>query len=477
MSWLLLAVTPLLFPGGALGQAHPLTGSIPSTFEAAAQVILLPADTGDALPCSVGRGRWVCAAPASGEPAVVVIMGESKIAARLIAGPTADGGAEGAHRWGRLIRIAAGGVAPDDLHDLAASAWTPERSQVRLQTLRFLPAEEPAIRIVRVSDRAFWVTGDDSGDDAFLSIEGPAIARTTMPVEELVDSPPNVPVVIQAAAPAVLSGRVVTARLEPAADADVELFEPLRRGETGEKDSAEMVRRASTRTDAGGGFSIDRLAAGSYALTATHPSLGRGAQAIDSVSAPVVVRLTPPVRASGRLLRASVPVPGAQVRFVPDPLALARSTDVTQLLADGTTTQVDGAFILALPPVHDGIIQIVTPAGVSVRVPVAGKGTATGVALGDIDVPEPKRVIVRLFGAESCTLAAAGPLNGLGMAIVAASRAGNEYWFDLPEGGEWSLNAECDGLPRRVDPSIIIVGPAARDLRVDVRIVKRPGQP
>jgi hypothetical protein len=476
MSSLLLAVTPFLL-AGALGQARPLTGSIPSTFDAVAQVIVLPADTGDALTCPIESRRWRCPDPTPAEPAVVVIIGESMIAARIVAGAASEDGAEGVHRWGRLVRIAAGGVAPNDLHDLAASGWKPERSHVRPHTVRFLPAEESSIRIVRVSDRAFWVAGDDSADDAFLSIVGPAIARMTMSVSGLVDSPPDAPVVIQAVAPAVLSGRVVTTRLEPAADVDVELFEPLRRGETRAQDSAEMVRRTATRTDADGNFSIDRLAPGSYTVAAIHPSLGRGTIAIDSLSATVVVRLTPPARASGRLLRARVPEPDARVRFVPDPVALADSPDVSQLVADATTTSADGLFALALPPVHDGIVQIVTRGGVSIRVPLSGKGTGTEIALGDIDVPEPMRLIVRLFGAESCTLAAAGPLNGLGMAIVPASQTGSNYWFDLPEGGEWSLNAECDGVSRRTDPSIIVVRPSAKDSAVDVRIVKSPGQP
>jgi hypothetical protein len=455
-------------------QTPPFAGAIPPAMQAA-RVIWIGADGGDAVPCTVADNRWRCEG-ISRRTGVVVIIADSTIAAR-ITGSTGAGVDGAMHQWGRVVRITPGGVAPEDLHDLAASAWKPERSAVRPHAERLLPIEERSIQIVQLSGSTFWVAGDDAVADACVSVDGPAIGRTTRPVSALIESAPDTSVLVPACAPLSLTGRVVSSRLQPVPDAEVELFEPLRRGQAKEEDSAEMVRRAATRTDADGNFAFERLTPGSYTLNAAEPLVGRGTLVISSVAEPAVVRLTPPMRATGRVLRVRSPVPGARVRFVPDPAAFAAGTDASRFIADPTVTGSDGTFTLVLPPAHDGLVQIITPAGVSIRVPVSEPAKGADIALGDIDIPEPTRIAVRLLDAASCTFSAVGPLDGLGLAIVTASQTQDLYWFDLPEAGEWALNAECDGSARQTEPATIHVGRPASVLAIDVRLAKRPRQP
>src|SRR5262249_24353250 len=115
------------------------------------------------------------------------------------------------------------------------------------------------------------------------------------------------------------------------------------------------------------------------------------------------------------------------------------------------------------------------PDGAAVRVPVPAAispGTSSDRSLGDISLPHPFRLTVRLLDADACQLSAAGPLGSLGLSVVLATAASNVHWFDLPEAGEWVLNAECGGIPRNLQPSVVRVT-GQTDVAIEARVVKR----
>jgi hypothetical protein len=79
---------------------------------------------------------------------------------------------------------------------------------------------------------------------------------------------------------------------------------------------------------------------------------------------------------------------------------------------------------------------------------------------------------VRLMDATACTMSAAGPLGGLGLSTIKGIGASNVYTFELPEPGEWVLNASCGGRSVILRPQVVSVPAGRRDgpLIVDVQV-------
>jgi hypothetical protein len=89
--------------------------------------------------------------------------------------------------------------------------------------------------------------------------------------------------------------------------------------------------------------------------------------------------------------------------------------------------------------------------------------------LGDVLVPDPRRVTVRLL-APACDLMAVGPLGTLGLTIVRASKGYGVYWLELPEPGMWAINAECAGATYALDPAVVAVPPEGPELTLDAHL-------
>jgi hypothetical protein len=257
----------------------------------------------------------------------------------------------------------------------------------------------------------------------------------------------------------------------------VELFEPLASVSlNGRMPSASepVIFRATVRSDASGAFSFDHLLPGVFLVSVIHDVAGRGDVWVKSLGEPVVVRLVAPARATGRVLKRQNPLASARVRFVPSVQAFMAAGDPRGLIVPETTTALDGGFVLTLPPEIVGVIQILGSDGTSARVPISSPTNAKEIALGDISLAERRVLAVRLLDTISCTLSAAGPLHSLGLTIVqAAAAAGGIHWFDIPEPGQWALDADCPGLSSySLLPSIVDVPAGGPDMNVDVRIVR-----
>src|SRR5262249_49773120 len=135
----------------------------------------------------------------------------------------------------------------------------------------------------------------------------------------------------------------------------------------------------------------------------------------------------------------------------------------------------DGRFALPLPRRHAGMVHIVADDGASVRVAMQDDRAAREVTLGDIQVPDGRRIVVRVIEGDACTLVAAGPLRALGLKIGRAASATGVYELELPESGGWPLAADCGARVFGIDPPVVVV-PSDREAPiVDARVLKSPG--
>jgi hypothetical protein len=211
-------------------------------------------------------------------------------------------------------------------------------------------------------------------------------------------------------------------------------------------------------------------------LVASHPVLGSGAAWIDLDGPPVDLELTPPPRATGRALKHGLPVPNARVRFLPDSGAWAASVDPGEHITRESKTADDGRFAIPLPQKRAGSIQILLDDGSGVRVAVPDLKTKGDLLLGDIAVPDPRRLVVRLFDGLSCKVVAVGPLGALGLKTVQASSQTAVFELELPDSGEWNLNADCGGTIYAIVPPLVSVPADGEPPAVDARVI-RPRSP
>jgi hypothetical protein len=214
---------------------------------------------------------------------------------------------------------------------------------------------------------------------------------------------------------------------------------------------------------------------GQYEVFAFHSSAGRGAARVSSLAEPVSLKLTPPAVATGRVLRHGLAVGAARVRFVPYAIALSESTDPAVHVSEEVSTDADGRFLLPLPPVRSGAVQVSAPNGSVVRVPLPATSGSSSVSLGDIPLRDTRTVILRLMDRPDCELAAAGPLGELGLTIVRATHeSAGMFQLQVPEAGTWVLDVQCGGRSYDVEPPALVVPGDGPDVTVDIRLADSP---
>lgn len=457
----------------ALLTALSISGAVPPSLAAVSRVVWVDADMSAGPACTIDApGQWTCDDVHEPARGVVVLIGDAALAYQCIGvcDHTSAGGPV-VRRWGRVVVLVPGAVAPEDLRDIRLTAAKPDRSTVRTALLRFTATEDSTVDIVPLSNAVFWVAGDSTDDDAFLRFDGPAISSLRVPARVLREGVPEQPLYVSATAPFALNGHVQDSTAQDVEDADVEVYEPLVTPSSDRTfESLPMVRVGVARSDANGAFAFESLTPGSYLLSVVHATLGRATVQVTSLAQSQTIRLVPPQRAFGRVLKHELPVPGARVRFVPHPQAFAASKDPRELLAEETITGHDGRFSLALPPGSAGLVQAIAPDGETVRVPIVRDSSGKDISIGDIALPDPHRLTVRLLDAAACSLSAIGPIGGLGLTIVRSTRSGAFYWFEIPEPGDWVLTATCDEKEHGVRPMVISVQASGTDPLVDISL-------
>jgi hypothetical protein len=422
--------------------------------------------------------EWSCDGLVTDARGLVVLIGDGAIATLGVglSGLRAD--VATVAKWGRVVHVTAGAAAPEDLHDLQLTAWKPERSHARPQTRRFTPIKDDDVQTVRMSQASFWVSGNAVDPDAFVALDGPAIGRSRMSTKRLSEGVPDDPIVLPATTPATIGGQVHGPHGEEAGGAGVELFELLDSRQIGDAmperldERTPLLRERSITASPDGLFQFDRVSVGPFRIVASHSSLGSAGVWVGLVGPPVDIVLTSAPRAKARVLRHGLPVPAARVRFLPDPDVWAASVDPMDHVTEETRTKDDGTFALALPRKPAGTIQVLLDDGTGVRVAVPNLQTTRDVLLGDLTVPDPRRLVVRLLDGVACDLVAAGPLGALGVKVVRAASRTGVYQLELPDAGSWALNAECRGVVHEIEPPVIAVPASGQPAAVDALVVK-----
>lgn len=456
-------------------QSAGFSGALPAGFDSAARISWVAAEDETTSECTLPTpGRWTCASVPPGASGVIVMFGSRSIGYALVS--TRGVFETGVADWGRLVRVAAGAVGPEDLRGLKLSAWTPDRPAVRPQTRKLGLVGDGSLRIWQLSDTAFWMAGPLASPESLLRVEGAAIASHYVPMTVLMGGSPDSPFVIDAAIPRTIGGRVESTSRQAVAHAHVELFAPAAGDAAMPQDDqslerATVLRLETTETDDDGSFEFARLGTGAYQVVAVDFALGRAERWTSASSAPVVITLAPSATVTGRVLRRKLPAPNVRVRFVPDPSVWQASVDPSAHLTAESTTDEFGRFIMSLPPVREGIVQFIAPDGAAVRITLPGSPKASEIVVGDVTLPDLISVEVR-SDTPGCQLSAAGPIGGLGLAIVQARGAENVYRFDFPEAGQWFLEADCSGEHRHIEPQAITIPDAGPLPTIDIRVVK-----
>jgi len=69
-----------------------------------------------------------------------------------------------------------------------------------------------------------------------------------------------------------------------------------------------------------------------------------------------------------------------------------------------------------------------------------------------------------------CRMTAVGPAGALGLAVVPGRATSTIYRFELPEPGEWFLDAECSGQHVAVRPAAVQIRSASAPIPIDVQL-------
>ena len=462
-----------------------LSGVVPPALGLAVRIAWVSTDASALVTCSLPEpGRWSCDGDAGPTSAgVVILVGEStagNVAENSVAFVVHSGGADGEmqfRRHARLVALAAG-VRPDDSAPIRAVAATVDRPDVRPKTTRFSVKPLASVDVSAVSREALWIAWNEVDTDAFITVTGQGIASVRIRLTSLAEGDVGEPFLIAASPALTLSGRVETKHGEAVSSTDVELFAPLDAPPSESSDAdilaLPMLQTGRTQTDVAGVFAFDSVGSGPFIVSVTDATRGRGRRVVRSALEPATVVVTPPAIATGRVLYQDLPVAAARVRFVPNVETLAAAVDVRDTASIEEKTDDEGRFRLALPPSTSGTVQVIGPDGNTTRLPLFEPRAIADIDLGDIRLPNHRRLTVRLDTADACVLNAVGPLGSLGVSMVAESAASsNLHWFDLPEAGEWMLDADCGGRSVPLVPSVVSIPADGIDVRFDARLTGR----
>jgi hypothetical protein len=142
---------------------------------------------------------------------------------------------------------------------------------------------------------------------------------------------------------------------------------------------------------------------------------------------------------------------------VPDEADFLTALDPVDVVSPAVLTAEDGRFEVSIQAHGSGQLLIGRADGGKVRY---GYGDASELPpvtdLGDIELP-PMTNLLAVFPVPDCELYAAGPVDALGMEVVASTFEANEgrYRLRLPEPGLWWLEASCAGEAVAVTPRLV----------------------
>jgi hypothetical protein len=295
-----------------------------------------------------------------------------------------------------------------------------------------------------------WLEGSESAAGSYVEVQEPLFAPARLPVAELTSACAD-PVSVTLVRELPLGGTVSDASGRPVPGALV--FARVAGGETG------GAPIADAETGESGHFELRGLEPRRYRLRACHPDVGCGET--DAVAGePAALTIGESVVCVGRVLsNAGVPEPSATVRIVPTAKSWTAAPDPMNRLPLETVSAGDGRFRIALPDAGDFLLEVRAPSSGVARLAVRRTRLSPAVTdLGDVRLPEPLELAVRVARCGGGVVSLAGPLGGE-TSLPAIVRAGLDSEGAavvlVPEGGAWSAWAACAGSNVALDPALL----------------------
>ena len=360
-----------------------------------------------------------------------------------------------------MLRLADVNAWPSD--NLVVQAWRHMSVQTAPSRVRVRLTADATVGIYPIGPLAMWITGEESARHQFVEVRGTHIATIRIDVGDLHHGRPDHPFLVYLRPDATVEGAILDSQDRRVVGAVVSAFEfvPGDGVVDGTRPDTARQRRwiAESMSDASGAFSLSGLGSGSYEFVVVHAVAGRTTETHRVDGLPLTLRLAGTPKVHGRVLVEQLPAAGVQVRVVPDRDDFLRSDDPLRLISPPGITDRDGRFELALPVDEGGEIVVGGNGLAKSRYRFAGTdGESLERDLGDINLPAPLSVVIRLIGpAASCDLMAAGPVGSLGLDLVRSvfDPGIMAYRLRLPEPGFWWVEAECGAESGGVIPPVM----------------------
>lgn len=295
-----------------------------------------------------------------------------------------------------------------------------------------------------------WLEGTESAAGSYVEVQEPLFVTARLPLAELSSTCAD-PLTVTLVREVPLGGTVSDASGRPVPGAFV-LARP------GGADAA-GVPVAEARTGEFGDFALRGLEPRRYRLRACHPELGCG-EADAVAGEPAAVTIGQSAACVGRVLSSGgVPEPAASVRIVPTAKTWTDAPDPLTRLPLETVSGGDGRFRIALPDVGDYLLEARTPSSGVARLAVRRSRLSPAVTdLGDVRLPEPLELVVRVARCGEGILSLSGPLGGeTSLPAILRFRLDSEgaAIVRVPEGGAWTAWAACAGSNVALDPALL----------------------
>ena len=374
--------------------------------------------------------------------------------------------------WGRLLIVP---DAPSDPAGVRVTFAHPAlSSSLRTPGVRLETAVVPRTQATPVAPGALWLAGEEVPARAWVEIRTTQAGPAYVPLQEVADGSPSLPLTVRLVESHLVSGVAVGAREEPGNSALVTLFrliDPVPSPSTPSREKPRRVLAAETIADRDGAFHLDGLGDADYEIVAWHPQLGRASILVPRASAPLVIRLESPGTVRGRVVMAGKPLAQADVISLPSPDAFSDADDLVDLKGGDTRTGEDGRFAVMLAAGGGGELRVGGGTLPIRRIPLP-RAPVPLLDLGDIDLGSPLELAIVLDQDSACDLRATGPIGQSGLQIVTGARTGpGLFRVVLPEAGLWAFELLCGREERPLAPATVQVTPASagKEFRFAVR--------
>jgi hypothetical protein len=339
---------------------------------------------------------------------------------------------------------------------VAASEPAGDRAPASVRLLRpgspggIMLARDPTSEIAQLDEGLFWL--ESRADPAGLAVEisAPGFATARFAFSRF-RTPCEAPESVALVRATPLTGTVSDGSGGPVAGAII-----LVRSADPDREPGVL---ADALTDESGGFAVPDLAPRPHRLRACHAELGCG-EAVSLPGEPARIALDGGAALIGRVLTsAGVPEPSAHVRIVPSLEASARPGDRVARMPLETTSGNDGRFRIAFPDTGEFLLEIRSESSGIARISARCSSLSPPITdVGDVRLPEPLDLAVRVALCGAGVVSMSGPLGGetsmpalLRFPLDAEGAAA----VRLPEGGAWTAWATCGGRNVVLAPALL----------------------